>query len=117
MKAAFSDHRHPDTRLVPKEASMKQSGEHRAGPRISRALATGAVALLCVVALSQPVPAYADGGGGGSHGGGGGGGGVHSGGGGFHGQAFGGGGVHGGGGGFHGQAFGGGGVQDRKSGV
>jgi hypothetical protein len=66
---------------------MKRSSEHRARPRIGRALAIAA-ALLCAAALSQPNPAYA-----GPHGGGGGGG--------FHGGGM--GGFHGGGfGGFHG---------------
>jgi hypothetical protein len=81
---------------------MKQSSEHGSGSRIGRGLATAAVALLCIAALSQPNPAYAHdgGGGGGSHGGGGGG---------FHGGG-GGGGFHGGGGGFHGGGFHGGGI-------
>ena len=80
---------------------MKQSYERRTRSRIGQTLATAAVALLCVTALSQPNPAYAEshGGGGGFHGGGGGG--FHGGGGGgFHGG--GGGGFHGGGAGFHG---------------
>jgi hypothetical protein len=90
---------------------MRQSSEHGAGSRIGRGLATAAVAVLCVAALSQPNPADArdGGGGGGFHGGGGGGGGFH-GGSGFHGGGF-GGGFHGGGfhGGFHGGGFSGGG--------
>jgi hypothetical protein len=72
---------------------MLQVNEHRARPRIGRALATVAAALLCATALGQPNPAYA-----GPHGGGGGGG--------FHGGGFGGfhgGGFHGGFGGFHGR--------------
>jgi hypothetical protein len=69
---------------------MLRVSEHRARPRIGRALATVAAALLCATALGQPNPAYA---------------GPHGGGGGFHG---GGGGFHGGGmGGFHGAGFGG----------
>jgi hypothetical protein len=69
---------------------MLPVSEHRARPRIGRALATVAAALLCATALGQPNPAYA---------------GPHGGGGGFHG---GGGGFHGGGmGGFHGAGFGG----------
>jgi hypothetical protein len=94
-------------RLVPTEESMKQSSGHSAGSRIGRALATAAVALLCLTALGQPHPAYAREGGGGGHGGGG----FHGGGGGgmggFHGG--GGGGFHGGGSvgmrGFHGGGF------------
>jgi hypothetical protein len=92
---------------------MKQSNEHRARSTIGRALATAAVALLCVAALGQPHPAYAGphdggrggggGGGGGFHGGGGGGGGGFHGGGGFNGGGF--GGSHGGG--FAGGGFGG----------
>ena len=91
---------------------MKQSNGH-GGPRIGRALATAAVALLCVAALSQPNLAHA-----GPHGGGGGSGGGSHGGGGFHGGGGGGGGgfragdggggrgFHGGGvGGFHGGGF------------
>ena len=58
---------------------MKQLNEYRARPRIGRALAIAAAALLCATALSQPNPAYA----GGFHGGGGG---FH--GGGFHGNGF-----------------------------
>ena len=91
---------------------MLRVSEHRARPRIGRALATVAAALLCATALGQPNPAYAGphGGGGGFHGGGGGG--FHGGGGGgFHGGGFGGfhgGGFHGGGfGGFHGAGVGG----------
>jgi hypothetical protein len=69
---------------------MLRVSEHRARPRIGRALATVAAALFCATALGQPNPAYA---------------GPHGGGGGFHG---GGGGFHGGGmGGFHGAGFGG----------
>jgi hypothetical protein len=69
---------------------MLRVSEHRARPRIGRALATVAAALLCATALGQPNPAYA---------------GPHGGGGGFHG---GGGGFHGGGmGGFHDAGFGG----------
>jgi hypothetical protein len=69
---------------------MLRVSDHRARPRIGRALATVAAALLCATALGQPNPAYA---------------GPHGGGGGFHG---GGGGFHGGGmGGFHGAGFGG----------
>ncbi len=68
---------------------MLQVSEHRARPRIGRALATVAAALLYATALGQPNSAYA-----GPHGGGGGGG--------FHGGGF--GGFHGGGfGGFHGR--------------
>jgi hypothetical protein len=52
---------------------MQELSEHRARPRMARALATAA-ALLCVTALGQPNPAYAGphggGGGGGFHGGG-----------------------------------------------
>jgi hypothetical protein len=77
------------------ELSMKRLNEHRARPRIGRALAIAAV-LLCASALSQPNLAYA-----GPHGGGG----FHGGGGGFHGGGFHGGGFHGGG--FHGRGFGG----------
>jgi len=120
----------PDTRPVQKESSMPQLNEQKARSGTGRALATAALALLCVTALSQPNPVYAhgggggggggshDGGGGGSHGGGGGGG-FHGGGGGggFHGGGGGGGfhaggGFHGGGfgGGFHGGAFGAGGL-------
>jgi len=93
---------------------MQELSEHRARPRMARALATAA-ALLCVTALGQPNPAYAGphggGGGGGFHGGGFGGfhgGGFHAGFGGFHGGGFHGGGFHGGGfhgGGFHGDRF------------
>src|SRR5215831_11377621 len=69
---------------------MLRVSEHRARPRIGRALATVAAAVLCAVALGQPNLAYA-----GPHGGGGGG---------FHGGGF--GGFHGGGfGGFHGGGF------------
>jgi hypothetical protein len=78
---------------------MLQVSEHRARPRIGRALATVAAVLLCATALGQPNLAYA------GHGGGGGGG-FHGGGGGFHGGGM--GGFHGGGfGGFHGGGFGG----------
>jgi hypothetical protein len=78
---------------------MLQVSEHRARPRIGRALATVAAVLLCATALGQPNLAYA------GHGGGGGGG-FHGGGGGFHGGGM--GGFHGGGfGGFHGAGFGG----------
>src|SRR5712675_2977117 len=63
---------------------MLQVSEHRARPRIGRALATVAAVLLCATALGQPNLAYA------GHGGGGGGG--------FHGGGF---------GGFHGAGFGG----------
>ena len=78
---------------------MLQVSEHRARPRIGRALATVAAVLLCAIALGQPNLAYA------GHGGGGGGG-FHGGGGGFHGGGM--GGFHGGGfGGFHGAGFGG----------
>src|SRR5438270_4416709 len=89
-------------RLMQMESLMPQLSEHRARPRIGRALAIAA-ALLCATALSQPNPAYA-----GPHGGGGGGGGgFHGGGmGGFHGGGM--GGFHGGGmGGFHGGGMGG----------
>src|SRR5260370_7213074 len=54
---------------------MLQVSEHRARPRIGRALATVAAVLLCATALGQPNLAYAGhggGGGGGFHGGGGG---------------------------------------------
>src|SRR5262245_15408631 len=75
---------------------MLRVSEHRARPRIGRALATVATAVLCAVALGQPNLAYA-----GPHGGGGGE---------FHGGGF--GGFHGGGfhpgggfGGFHGGGF------------
>src|ERR1700730_3334245 len=75
---------------------MLQVSEHRVRPRIGRALATVAAALLCATALGQPNPAYAEhGGGGGFHGGGGGG--FH--GGGFHGVGV--GGFHGGFAGLH----------------
>ena len=78
---------------------MLRVSEHRARPRIGRALATVAAVLLCATALGQPNLAYA------GHGGGGGGG-FHGGGGGFHGGGM--GGFHGGGfGGFHGAGFGG----------
>ena len=74
---------------------MLRVSEHRARPRIGRALATVATAVLCAVALGQPNLAYA-----GPHGGGGGG---------FHGGGFGGfhgGGFHSGGfAGFHGDRF------------
>src|SRR5215469_4226240 len=53
---------------------MLRVSEHRARPRIGRALATVATAVLCAVALGQPNLAYA-----GPHGGGGGG---------FHGDRF-----------------------------
>src|SRR5437868_13186264 len=93
-------------RPVQMESSMQELSEHRARPRMARALAIAA-ALLCVTALGQPNPAYA-----GPHGGGGGGG-FHGGGfGGFHGGGFGGfhgGGFHAGFGGFHGGGFDGGG--------
>jgi hypothetical protein len=49
---------------------MKQPSEHRARSSTGRALATAALTLLCVTALSQPNPAYAHGGGGGGGGGG-----------------------------------------------
>ena len=80
---------------------MLRVSKHRARPRIGRALATVAAALLCATTLGQPNPAYAEhGAGGGFHGGGGGG--FHGGGfGGFHGGGFHGGGFHGVGG-FHG---------------
>jgi hypothetical protein len=101
-----------DTRPVQKESSMGQLNEQKARSGTGRALATAALALLCVTALSQPDPVYAHGGGGGGGGGshGGGGGGSHGGGGGggFHGGG-GGGGFHAGGG-FHGGAFGAGGL-------
>jgi hypothetical protein len=77
---------------------MQQLSEHRARPRMARAVATAA-ALLCATALGQPNLAYA-----GPHGGGGGGG--------FHGGGFGGfhgGGFHAGFGGFQGGEFHGGG--------
>jgi hypothetical protein len=77
---------------------MLRVSEHKARPRIGRALATVAAALLCATALGQPNPAFA-----GPHGGGGGGGFHGGGGGGFHGGGF--GGFHGGG--FHGGGFGG----------
>jgi hypothetical protein len=64
---------------------MRQSSEHRSRFTIGKALATAAVALLCVAALDQPHAAYAHEGGGGFHGGGGG---FHGGGGGFHGGGF-----------------------------
>src|SRR6266481_4526839 len=50
---------------------MLQVSEHRARPRIGRALATVAAVLLCATALGQPNLAYAGhggGGGGGFHG-------------------------------------------------
>jgi len=64
---------------------MQQLSEQRARSSTGRTLATAALALLCVTALSQPNTAYAHGGGGGSHGGGGG----------FHGGEFRGGGFRG----------------------
>jgi hypothetical protein len=77
---------------------MPQSTQDRVRPRIGRALARVAIALLLGAAISQPEVAHAGhGGGGGFHGGGFGG---------FHGGGFHGGGFHGGGfGGFHGGGF------------
>jgi len=71
---------------------MLRISEPRARPRIGRALATVAAALLCATALGPPNRAYA------GHGGGGGGGFHGGGGGGFHGAGV---------GGFHGAGFGG----------
>jgi hypothetical protein len=77
---------------------MYYSSKPKARPRIGRALATLAAALLCTVVLGQPNPAQAARGGG-------------FGGGGFHGDGFHGGGFHGGGfggvrgDGFHGERF------------
>jgi hypothetical protein len=57
------------------EWSMQQISEHRVRSRIGRALGIAAAALLCVIAVSQPNLAHAEGHGegGGFHGGGGGG--------------------------------------------
>jgi hypothetical protein len=80
---------------------MQRLNEHRARPRIGKAL-TIAAALLCATALSQPNPAYAA---------------MHGGDGGFHGGGFQGGGFRGGGfqgNGFQGNGFHGGGFHDDR---
>jgi hypothetical protein len=76
-RRAFTD---TSTRGRSMEWSMQQISEHRVRSTIGRALGIAAAALLCVIAVSQPNLARAEG---------------HGGGGGFHGGGF--GGFHGGG--------------------